>query len=769
MKRLVSLLILLGCVHMAFCQEDPLAHLSEQQLMERLQQANEDSNRVNIQLSLGKSRLLNAPDPQKKDLSPLQLGQDALKLSEKIGYIRGQGNALLLIALFYNSRGHMDTGLALSQKALYLFQKADDKRGIAEADVIIGQHYGERTAERIDYYRAAYKQFMLAGAALRAATTLVDIADLLIANMKHVEASAPLHEALTIYQAAGYKDLQGVYKLLSIIAMQTSDFVTAAKYGILAIQTAEQTGDNTLQLCSIYCTTAGVYDMLYNHSTADSLFRKAMTIALRYNDSSYISVVAENWSICYRSAGKYKESIDVVRRYFVPMIRAIGAEDRVVAGTLYVRSYMGLNRYDLARQEMLEMRKQARLLDSTNPWAVTADRATAEYYEATGSYAAAYPLIQKVARFYERKRWAQRLAGAELLFYTADSATHRYFSAIGHLKRAQTINDSLLSISKTRQIEGLEIEYETEKKNRDLLLKDQNIQLLHKQAQLRESQLRESHTMLNMFVGGSVLLFVIVILGYSRYRVKQRSNLRLMMQQKEINNQNASLQKLLVDKNDLLQEKDGLLTEKNLLLREVHHRVKNNLHLVMSLLESQTAYLDGKPAQTAIAESQSRIQAIALIHQRLYGTESVSSVDMHLYIPELIDYLVDSNGVRQRGIEVRHSIERIKLDVSQSIPVGIILNEGITNAIKYAFPGKRKGTIFIHLRRVPDRQILLEIIDDGIGSAVDHKQPDSMGMILIKGLADQLDGKLSIDNYQGFRIAVLFQEEPVEYRPKVLV
>ena len=118
----------------------------------------------------------------------------------------------------------------------------------------------------------------------------------------------------------------------------------------------------------------------------------------------------------------------------------------------------------------------------------------------------------------------------------------------------------------------------------------------------------------------------------------------------------------------------------------------------MSLLESQSAYLKDNAALGALLESQNRVQAIALIHQKLYSSDNITQVDMQSYIPELIDYLNESLSTSTQGIIINQQIEPVFMDVSQAIPVGIILNEAITNAIKYAFPSTKMGEINVSMR-----------------------------------------------------------------------
>ena len=193
------------------------------------------------------------------------------------------------------------------------------------------------------------------------------------------------------------------------------------------------------------------------------------------------------------------------------------------------------------------------------------------------------------------------------------------------------------------------------------------------------------------------------------------------------------------------------------MLRELHHRVKNNLQIVMSLLNSQSAYIDNEPALTAIHESQNRVHAMSLIHQKLYSSENVSSIDMSAYIRELVSYLRDNFKTGQR-IRFEFDVEPIEMDVNQAVPLGLILNEAITNAIKYAFPDGRDGKISISLSNTIPHHYLLCISDNGIGipPKFKNKRPGSLGMSLMKGLSEDLDGSFSIENNNGTTIKTSF-------------
>jgi len=282
----------------------------------------------------------------------------------------------------------------------------------------------------------------------------------------------------------------------------------------------------------------------------------------------------------------------------------------------------------------------------------------------------------------------------------------------------------------------LKIAYKTEQQKQVIDLKEQNIQLLTKQDLLQKNKLNQGAILRNISIGIVSLLIIIVALLYNRYQLKQKSN-------KVITQKNAQLQ--------------HFLTEKEWLLKEIHHRVKNNLQIIMSLLNSQSAYIDNEFALTAIQDSQNRVHAMALIHQRLYNTENVSSIDISSYIRELVSYLSDSFDTKQR-IRFELNIEPIDMDVSHAVPLGLILNEAITNSIKYAFPNGRIGVISISLSNTWDNKCLLAISDNGIGIPVHVKDKitGSLGMSLMKGLSEDLDGNFLIENNNGTMIKISF-------------
>jgi len=200
------------------------------------------------------------------------------------------------------------------------------------------------------------------------------------------------------------------------------------------------------------------------------------------------------------------------------------------------------------------------------------------------------------------------------------------------------------------------------------------------------------------------------------------------------------------------------LHEKEVLLKEVHHRVKNNLQVISSILNLQTAHVgEDKRMLDLIHESQDRIRSMSFIHESLYQTKNFSSVDLASYIERLTRNLVMSYSVSGK-VALETDLERVDLTLDQAIPCGLILNELVSNALKHGFPDGRAGTIRIGLRCQNDR-VRIELADDGVGmpQEQDPEAQGSLGLQLVHTLIDQLDATLDRPIGPGVRYFLTFE------------
>ncbi len=193
---------------------------------------------------------------------------------------------------------------------------------------------------------------------------------------------------------------------------------------------------------------------------------------------------------------------------------------------------------------------------------------------------------------------------------------------------------------------------------------------------------------------------------------------------------------------------ENALVEKDSLLKEIHHRVKNNLQMVSSLLSLQTKNTRSKAAIEALEEGKSRVKAMALIHQKLYQNEDLSVIEMQSYIESLINSVQSVYKKGGHNINITVDAEGVELDIDRAIPFGLMLNELVSNSFKYAFPDNdENGKIYIHIRKIGEKEGYFEYSDNGIGlpDDTDERANSSMGIRLMNRLANQLQTTLNID------------------------
>ena len=223
-----------------------------------------------------------------------------------------------------------------------------------------------------------------------------------------------------------------------------------------------------------------------------------------------------------------------------------------------------------------------------------------------------------------------------------------------------------------------------------------------------------------------------------------------------LNNELTNAQRELTKKNIQLTQ---LNQQKEMLIKEVHHRVKNNLMIISSLLNLQSNYLKDEESREIFKESQNRAKSMALIHERLYRSTDLKNIEFKEYITTLANdlyrnYVSDPNKVR-----LQMNIDDVNIDINTAIPLGLILNELITNSMKHAFPDGREGTISISFGKKDDG-FILNVSDDGVGfpAGLDYTKTDSLGMQLVSSLTSQINGTIELDRDHGTKFTIIFKE-----------
>jgi two-component sensor histidine kinase/Flp pilus assembly protein TadD len=294
----------------------------------------------------------------------------------------------------------------------------------------------------------------------------------------------------------------------------------------------------------------------------------------------------------------------------------------------------------------------------------------------------------------------------------AFAGNHSYKEAYQAFAEYDKLKNEIFTAEADQHISLLQTEFDVNQKDNTI--------------QIQESKIKQQKTTQTYIVIISSLLLLILIILYITYKIDKKKS------------------KLLEKKNK----------EKEFLLKEIHHRVKNNLEIISSLLALQSEKINDPNVQNAIKESQNRVYSMSLIHQRLYQGENLAIIEMNDYLINLSKYILDSFGAENR-ISIKYFIESIELDVDTAIPLGLIVNELLTNCLKYAFPNNKKGEITISLQKNDKNVLLLKITDCGIGMKEDELEKGTgFGIQLIKLLTQQLDGELKFESKKGTSLSL---------------
>src|SRR5690606_25019018 len=264
--------------------------------------------------------------------------------------------------------------------------------------------------------------------------------------------------------------------------------------------------------------------------------------------------------------------------------------------------------------------------------------------------------------------------------YFIHEKTGNYRASLEYYQDHVTLRDSIFNAENIKKLTRLEMEYNFNR--------ERDLQQLGADEKQREYQ-RSTRLLITAAMGSMLIAFLFYYLFHQRRKANQ----------------------LLADKN---LEISKALGEKEVLLKEIHHRVKNNLQVISSLLSLQSRQLEDSKAKEAIRASRNRVKSMALIHQKLYQDENLVEVDVQEYIDKLTGSLVSSYQTSDKTVHFHTDVDSIKLDVDSIIPIGLILNELISNALKYAFDNDHSGTIGVSLKERNDG-IRLEVSDDGLG------------------------------------------------------
>lgn len=654
--------------------------------------------------------------------------------------------------------------LAMSQDlmAKNYFLKGDNKNGIQQFFQIINDYHtiGDKKNEanywnelalylpateanyplKIKSFKQTINLYKEIGDQKNAGYTLLDMGDYVFPH--NLDSAINIYlQTIKVFRASGEKNLSHVYLSLSEAYDDQGNPTDALTYSLLALKNEEELHNNSyLPITDVLL--GNIYNELEEYKQSTFYYKAALDITVANTKYNYI--VVKNYTDGLVRLNRPKEGIAFINKY--EKIRPPnGTAEEAIKASALANCYKGLGDNKRAEQYYLQMITfiETDKKNRKNQIFLSDELGDPEAYFEVGKFYSDIKNFSRASEFLE-KAAAYTGSTAALkkdiayLQFRSDSASGDYLKAISHYAKSAFYKDSIYRATRIKELTRMRVAFETTQKEKDL-------ELLQKEGIIQKKEIEHARqTRLFTYTGLAGLVLLLIIL-YNRYRLKQKSNLQLQQQKNIIDSKNASL--------------TLLLQEKEWLLKEVHHRVKNNLQIITSLLNSQSKYLNDEVALNAITESQHRVRAMSMIHQKLYAVDNKTTIYMSDYLQELISYLKESFNTGNQ-ILFYIDVSPIAIDLNYAVSVGLIVNEAITNAIKYAFPYAGDNKISVHLKNIDgNKTICLSIIDNGTGLPVDYNidQSASFGMVLIKGMVEDLNGELQIYNDGGTKIIVTFE------------
>jgi two-component sensor histidine kinase len=551
---------------------------------------------------------------------------------------------------------------------------------------------------------------------------LITISNIVRYTLYNQNDTAQVYSSLFLKEASNAGDTSETargYNLLGMCFSAKGLHEKAIEHYLKAMPIYENLKD-TFMTAMMFNNIAASYQFRKRHSETMDYYEKALQLFRSINDKEWTA------SVMFNMAEQLNEVDKTVRAYEIyrDCARTFGE----LGNDLFKGySYTGMGN---SKQQMLKYKEAILLYD------------TAISFIDTSLDILSYTVVQgNLCQCYrELNDWSKAdFSCAENLRLALNSKAIReigdayknnmdYQEKRGNFKEAYEYSklyrlyaDSLFSSDKDELMLEMLTKYDTEKKEKEIALKDLEI--------LGNAERQK------LFVLIIVLVFLILAaVAYVAF-TKSKTN-------RELKDKGAIIQKAL--------------DEKEVLLKEIHHRVKNNLQVVSSLLSIQSRDITDEKALEAVNESRNRVKSMAIIHQNLYSEDNLTGIDLKSYVTKLAGSLFNSYKVDQDEIEFVTDIDEMILDVDTTIPMGLILNELITNALKYAFVGRETGLLKVSLKEQAGGLELI-VQDNGVGINTQETRKDSFGMKMIEAFAQKLNASHEVSSGSGTTVKLLIK------------
>jgi len=535
-----------------------------------------------------------------------------------------------------------------------------------------------------------------------------------------------LQEALQNFKRSRHPENEShVLSDMAIAWYYRGNYELALRNHLEALKLRQAFGDPKFIAIS-YNNLGLVYRSKKEYTKAISYYKQSVALKEKVHDEMGVMNTYMNIGSAFQSSAQFDSAYHYGNQALT-LARKLNSKSDILAcqGNM-AAALVNLKRGDEAFPILIQVEKEAITSGEKNVLFLN--------HEALGDYYMQHNQLDKAQLNFQKgldlSNTMQRLEAIELFTRKLSKVyllQGRYPLAYAYLEKSQRLSDSLFNVENARQMNEMAAVYETAEKEKQIGQLDAARKIAMTDALKRKSENRYL-----MFL--SILLFGLVLLAYKAYSSNKRKK-------ELLNEKNIQIEKAL--------------QEKEYLMREIHHRVKNNLQMVSSLLSLQSNYITDESALEAVKDSRNRVHSMSLIHQSLYNEEDLARIDVKEYIERLAENLFQSYAIHDHSITWKADIDAIKLDVETVIPIGLIINELITNSLKYAFSNQSTGHIRIGLHRQSD-SLKLQVYDNGKGLPVDYSldKQVSFGHKMISAFLRKMNGTLRMYSEDGTKVDI---------------
>jgi len=594
--------------------------------------------------------------------------------------------------------------------------------------------------------------------------------------------------------------LGSIFNNLAISFYFQGKLDSSLAYHIKALAIRKATG-NKKALANTYNNIGLIYRVKKDYEKTISYYKQSLKLKEEIGDNKGVFNTLNNIGVLHKNKKEYDSAIIIFSKLY-KTATALGAEPAALSSKLNIAMCLNSQgKYEEALVLLSELNNNPRTRSVADVYPLM-QLSLGEAFVGVKQYGKA---LDKLTECLELKYPGDRyeaLAEIHRLLYVAAENSNKYPIALAQYKLYKLYSDSMLNQTMAQNIDELNARYNFEQKEQEIALlnknselkdlqiksqiqslqlakiqdlqRQQEIALLSKNSELKDLSLKEREQSLLLSQSQNKAAVQQLSLLQKDNQVKgltikdnQRIKLLFILGFIIVSLVAASVFLLFYNKQkaaSLLEEKNAIisksLADKEVLLKEIHHRVKNNLQIVSSLLNLQSRTISDATALAAIKEGRDRVKSMALLHQNLYQDDNLTGVDVKNYIELLTQSLFNSYNINKDAIALATNIQDIQLDVDTVIPIGLIVNELISNALKYAFAETEKGLIEINLLQ-SSNQLLLEVKDNGKGMPADWNYNNvsaSLGYQLIKSFVQKMKGELFVQSQQGTHIKIIINK-----------